>query len=387
MTELDPKAGPALHGVRVVCLEALGPVPFATMLLADLGADVVRVDRPGPAGELTGLDPADDPRSRGHRSIGIDLKQPAGADLARELIDSADVFLEGMRPGVAERLGLGPEQMQARNPRLVYGRMTGWGQHGPLAQRAGHDINYLSMSGALYPIGPADQPPAVPLNLVADFGGGGAYLVMGVLAALFQRQLTGRGQVIDCAMVDGAASLTAMFHGMLKGGSWNPTRENNLLDGAAPFYRTYATSDGGFMAVGALEPQFYAHLLAGLELDPAAWPQHERDRWPEQSAALAEIFGSRTRAEWTTLFSNTDACVTPVLTMHEASVAPELQARNTFVEWDGLRQPGPAPKLSEFVAPAHSHRAGRFENTDAVLAELAYAPDRIAELRAARVVV
>ena len=266
----------ALSNVRVLCLSALGPVPFAAMLLGDLGAQVIRVDRPGRAGSLTGLPLEDDPRTRGHRGIGIDLRGPAGRAVLLRLVAGADVFLEGMRPGAAEKLGIGPDDLLDVNPALVYGRATGWGQSGPRAAQAGHDINYAAVAGGVFPLGPVDAPPLPPLNLLADFGGGGAYLALGVLAAVHQRGLTGRGQVVDAAMVDGVASLTAMLHGMLAAGLWSDRRGDNLLDGAAPFYRTYRTADGGFMAVGALEPQFYGELLDALGLDRGEWPQHDQ---------------------------------------------------------------------------------------------------------------
>ncbi|WP_246237072.1 CaiB/BaiF CoA transferase family protein [Actinomadura chibensis] len=385
MAATIPPAGErALDGVRVVFPAALGPVPFAAMLLADLGADVVRIDRAGAAGVIdTAL--ADDPRTRGQRSIGIDLKHPRGRAVAVRLAASADVLLEGMRPGAMERLGLGPADLHAVNPRLIYGRATGWGQDGPLARTAGHDINYIARSGALHPIGDPDRPPAVPLNLVADFGGGGAYLALGVLAALVQRGRTGRGQVVDAAMVDGAASLTTMIHGMLGSGAWRPERGANLLDGAAPFYRAYRTADDRYVAVGAIEPAFYRALLDGLELDPGDWPQHDRSRWPAQRTALAEIFASRTRAEWVERFRGTDACVTAVSTPGEAAADPELAARGVFVDWDGLRQPAPAPRLSASPAAARP-RCGQAADTAEILAELGLGADEAAGLSAARAV-
>ncbi|TYB42565.1 CoA transferase [Actinomadura chibensis] len=381
---MPPAGERALDGVRVVFPAALGPVPFAAMLLADLGADVVRIDRAGAAGVIdTAL--ADDPRTRGQRSIGIDLKHPRGRAVAVRLAASADVLLEGMRPGAMERLGLGPADLHAVNPRLIYGRATGWGQDGPLARTAGHDINYIARSGALHPIGDPDRPPAVPLNLVADFGGGGAYLALGVLAALVQRGRTGRGQVVDAAMVDGAASLTTMIHGMLGSGAWRPERGANLLDGAAPFYRAYRTADDRYVAVGAIEPAFYRALLDGLELDPGDWPQHDRSRWPAQRTALAEIFASRTRAEWVERFRGTDACVTAVSTPGEAAADPELAARGVFVDWDGLRQPAPAPRLSASPAAARP-RCGQAADTAEILAELGLGADEAAGLSAARAV-
>jgi alpha-methylacyl-CoA racemase len=377
--------GPALLGIRVVFLAAPGPIPQATMLLSDLGADVIRIDRAdGPPG-LTGLPLETDPRTRGQRGIAVDLKSAPGLEVARRLAAGADVFVEGMRPGVAERLGLGPDELRANHAALIYARMTGWGQDGPLSQRAGHDINYLSMAGALHPLGPADRPPVVPLNLVADFGGGGLYLVTGILAALVQRARTGHGQLIDAAMVDGVASLTAMFHGMLAAGLWSTQRESNIFDGAAPFYRTYRTADGQFMAVGALEPQFYRQLLAGLGLDPGDWPQHDRSRWPELIEAIAAVFATASRDHWTESFGATDACVTPVLSLSEATAAKSLVTRSVFIERDGLVQPAPAPRLSDSPPPA-GPRSAWGSHTDAVLAELDYSQAEIARLRADRVV-
>ncbi|RNL62434.1 CoA transferase [Nocardioides marmoriginsengisoli] len=371
----------ALSGVRVVFPAALGPVPFAAMLLADLGAEVIRIDRAGAAGVI-GTSLGDDPRTRGQLSVGLDLKSPDGAAAAARLIASADVLMEGMRPGAMERLGLGPDEMRARNPGLVYARMTGWGQQGPLASQVGHDINYIARAGALYPLGDADRPPTVPLNLVADFGGGGSYLALGVLAALMQRGRTGTGQVIDCAMVDGSASLTTMLHAMMASGSWGSERGTNLFDGAAPFYRTYRTRDDRYVAVGAIEPAFHRALLHGLGIDPEEWPQHDRARWPEQREALAAIFAARTRAEWVATFAGTDACVSGVATPEEAAADPELAAREVFVEWDGIRQPAPAPRLSASPAVAKPRR-GPAADTGAVLAGLGYRTEEIERLVAA----
>lgn len=378
-------ASQALGDVNVVCLSSLGPVPFAVMLLGDLGAQVTRVDRPGRTGSLTGLPLEDDPRTRGHRGIGIDLRSSSGRAVLLRLVEKADVFLEGMRPGAAEKLGIGPDELMEVNPGLVYGRATGWGQSGPRATQAGHDINYAAVAGGVFPLGPADAPPLPPLNLLADFGGGGAYLALGVLAALHQRRLTGRGQVIDAAMVDGVASLTAMLHGMLAAGLWTDRRGENLLDGAAHFYRTYQTADGGYLAVGALEPQFYRELLDALGLDHGEWPQHERARWPEQSRRLAAVFASRTRAEWEQVFAGRDACVTPVLSLAEAATSAELRERGTFVDWGGVPQPAPAPRLSA-SAVIERPRSRWCGHTDQVLTELGYTADEAAVLRAGKIV-
>ena len=370
----------ALSDVSVVCLSSLGPVPFAVMLLGDLGAEVIRVDRPGRTGSLTGLPLEDDPRTRGHRGIGIDLRRPAGRAVLLRLVERADVFLEGMRPGAAEKLGIGPDDLFDVSPRLIYGRATGWGQSGPRATEAGHDINYAAVAGGVFPLGPADAPP--PKSASRFSGGSGAYLALGVLAALHQRRATGRGQVVDAAMVDGVASLTTMLHGMLTAGLWTDRRGENLLDGAAHFYRTYQTADGCFMAVGALEPQFYRELLDALGLDPGEWPQHDRSRWPEQSRRLAAIFASRTRAEWERVFAGRDACVTPVLSLAEAATSAELRDRGTFVDWGGVPQPAPAPRLS--ASPVIERSRSRWcGHTDQILAEHGYPAGEIAELRAA----
>jgi alpha-methylacyl-CoA racemase len=375
----------ALGDLSVVCLSSLGPVPFAVMLLGDLGARVIRVDRPGRTGSLTGLPLEDDPRTRGHQGIGIDLRASSGRAVLLRLVGQADVFLEGMRPGAAEKLGIGPDELLGVNPGLVYGRATGWGQSGPRATEAGHDINYAAVAGGVFPLGPANAPPLPPLNLLADFGGGGAYLALGVLAALHQRRLTGRGQVIDAAMVDGVASLTTMLHGMIAAGLWTDRRGDNLLDGAAHFYRTYRTADGGFLAVGALEPQFYRELLDALGLDHGEWPQHERSRWPEQSRQLAAVFASRTRAEWEQVFAGRDACVTPVLSLAEAASSAELRGRGTFVDWGGVPQPAPAPRLSA-SAVIERPRSRWCGHTDQILAGLGYTADEVAALRADEVV-
>ncbi|HEY3882418.1 MAG TPA: CaiB/BaiF CoA-transferase family protein [Trebonia sp.] len=376
----DTTQAQALGDTSVVCLAAMGPVPFAAMLLGDLGARVTRVDRPGRPGSVTGLRLEDDPRTRGHQGIGIDLRTGPGRAVLLRLVEGADVFLEGMRPGAAEKLGIGPDELLEVNPKLVYGRATGWGQSGPRADQAGHDINYAALAGAVFPLGPAQAPPLPPLNLLADFGGGGAYLVLGVLAALHQRQRTGQGQVVDAAMVDGVASLTTLLHGMLAAGLWSGQRGANVFDGAAHFYRTYQTADGGFMAVGALEPQFYRDLLDAIGLAPEEWPQHEQSRWPELSARLAEIFASRSRAQWEHTFAGRDACVTPVLPPAEAAASPELRARGTFVDWGGVPQPAPAPRLSASAA-VERPRSGWCSHTDQILAGLGYPADEVVRLR------
>ncbi|MER6021329.1 CaiB/BaiF CoA transferase family protein [Streptomyces anulatus] len=340
-----PRSGHGpLTGVRVVELAGIGPGPFAAMLLADLGADVVRVDRPGGAG--LGIDPASDLTNRNKRSVLLDLKSDEGPARVLDLVERADILIEGYRPGVAERLGVGPEACLARNPKLVYGRMTGWGQDGPLAERAGHDIAYLALTGTLSMIGKPDEPPVVPANLVGDYAGGSLYLVVGVLAALQHARAHGEGQVVDAAIVDGAAHLATMIHGMLAAGSWQDRRGTNLLDGGCPFYGTYATSDGGHMAVGPLEGQFYAEFIGLLGIADAFPDRWDLARWDELRAAVTERFLTRTRAEWTEVFDGTDACVAPVLSLTEAPHHPHLAARSTFVEHGGLTQPAPAPRFS-----------------------------------------
>ncbi|MFD0032993.1 CaiB/BaiF CoA transferase family protein [Streptomyces sp. NPDC055059] len=336
-------SGP-LAGVRVVELAGIGPGPFAAMLLADLGADVVRVDRPGGAG--LAIDPEYDITNRNKRSVIIDLKADDGPARVLDLVAKADVLIEGYRPGVAERLGVGPDACHARNPGLVYGRMTGWGQEGPLAQRAGHDIAYIALTGTLGMIGKPDEPPTVPANLVGDFAGGSLYLVVGILAALHHARDTGAGQVVDAAIVDGASHLAAMIHGMLAAGGWQDRRGSNLLDGGCPFYGTYETSDGQYMAVGALEQQFYDEFIALLGIDGTAPARKDLARWGELRDAVAARFKTRTREEWTAVFEGSDACVAPVLSLREAPGHPHLAARGTFTDHGGITQPAPAPRFS-----------------------------------------
>ncbi|MFF1816413.1 CaiB/BaiF CoA transferase family protein [Kribbella sp. NPDC058245] len=329
-----------LEGVKVVELAGIGPAPFACMLLAELGAEVLRIERPG--GGLAMGPPELELVNRGRRNVALDLKNPAAIDVVRRLVAEADVLVEGFRPGVAERLGVGPEDCAAINPRLVYGRMTGWGQDGPLAQAAGHDIDYLALSGALHLIGRAGGPPQVPANILGDFAGGSLYLVVGVLAALHNARRTGQGQVVDAAIVDGSAHLTTMLLGALAGGAWKQERGTNLLDTGAPFYDVYETADGLHMAVGAIEPQFYAELISKLGIE--APDRYDQANWPELHKLLAETFRQRPQAEWTELFDGSDACVAPVLPL--AGDHPHLEARGTFVDKDGVRQAAPAPRFS-----------------------------------------
>lgn len=329
-----------MTGLRVIELAGIGPGPHAALLLADLGADVVRVQRHGQISEH-------DQQLRSRTVVEADLKNPEDIEKVLGLIERADVLIEGFRPGVTERLGLGPDDALARNPRLVYGRMTGWGQDGPWAQTAGHDINYISVTGVLNAIGREGERPVPPLNMVGDFGGGSMFLVFGIMAALFERQSSGEGQVVDAAMVDGTAALSHMIWGWRGVGAWSDERGTNLLDTGAPFYDTYETSDGLYMAVGSLEPQFYAKLLTGLELDAADLPhQMDKSKWPQLRETFTETFKSKTRDQWAAIFDGTDACVTPVLTFAEAPAQAHLAARESLIDIGGVTQHRPAPRFS-----------------------------------------
>jgi alpha-methylacyl-CoA racemase len=335
-------SGP-LDGLKVLELAGIGPSPYACMLLADLGADVLRLERGDPDATAT---TSWDLLNRSRPSVAIDLKNEAGRDLVLELCERAEVLIEGFRPGVTERLGLGPDDVHARNPRLVYGRMTGYGQSGPLASAAGHDINYIAVSGALWPLGRAGERPLAPMNLVGDFGGGSLFLVVGVLAAVLSARSTGEGQVVDAAMVDGTASLMTMTHAFLNAGYWREERGTNILDSGAPFYEVYETSDGRYVAVGAIEAKFYGALLRGLGLNGEDLPEQlDREQWPAMKQRFASVFATRTRDEWTAIFEGVDACVTPVLTPREAAQHPYNSQREVF-ETDGVIQPRPAPRFS-----------------------------------------
>ncbi|MEV0012020.1 CaiB/BaiF CoA-transferase family protein [Streptomyces sp. NPDC051840] len=359
-----PPGGP-LAGVRIVELGGIGPVPFAGMVLAGLGAEVIRIERPG-----VRPGPADTVLLRGRRSVAVDLKHPEGAAAVLRLTDSADAVTEGFRPGVAERLGLGPQDCLARHPRLVYGRMTGWGQDGPLAQAPGHDINYIGLTGVLHAIGPAGGDPVPPLNLVGDFGGGGMLLALGVVSALLHARATGTGQVVDAAMTDGSALLLAMTHGFLAGGLWQDERGLNIFSGCAPFYTTYRCADGRHVAVGSIEPQFYADLVRGLGLadDAECAVQGGQETWPAVRRRFAEVFATRTRDEWAERFTGTQACVTPVLSLTEAAEHPHNVARGTFLDTGGPLRPAAAPRFSVTPAasPVTAPKAG--EDTRDVLA-------------------
>jgi alpha-methylacyl-CoA racemase len=369
-----------LDGVRIVELAGIGPAPFAAMVLADLGADIVRVDRAGGGSGFARMDVM----NRGRRSVAVDLKHPDGVEVVLRLAAEADALIEGFRPGVAERLGVGPEPCLDRNPRLVYGRMTGWGQDGPYAAEAGHDITYAAVAGALAHIGRAGQPPTPPLNLVADFGGGGMLLALGVVSAVLSARETGHGQVVDAAMVDGVALLMAPFFMALRSGFFTNERGTNLLDSGAPFYDSYACADGRYVAVGALEPQFYAALVAGLGLDAASLgEQNDKANWPAMRARFAATFLTRTRDEWVAHFVGRDACVAPVNTTEETLADAHLVARGTVVEVDGVPQPAPAPRFSGTPAAVDRPAPEAGEHSDEILAGLGYAPDAVAALRAA----
>jgi len=371
-----------LEGIKVIEIAGIGPGPFAAMMLADLGADVLRVDR---AQNVHGGDPAHPPfdlLNRGRRSVGVDLKRPEGVETVLRLAASADVLLEGFRPGVMERLGLGPDVCAARNPRLVYGRMTGWGQDGPLAQAAGHDINYIALAGALHPIGRRGEPPVPPLNLVGDFGGGGMLLAFGVVCALVERQRSGKGQVVDAAMVDGAAALMAMFYGLRHGGFWSEERGANLLDTGAHFYDVYETADGKYVSIGSIEPQFYAELLRLTGLDGAGLPrQMDRAHWPELKKQLAHVFKTRTRDEWCRIMEGTDVCFAPVLTMSEAPEHPHLRHRGTYVTVAGAVQPAPAPRFSRTPGEIARPPAHAGQHTDEALRAWGFSDEEIRRLR------
>ena len=376
-----------LHGLRVVELASIGPGPMCAMLLADLGADVVRVDRLEPSGLGVPTAPRFDVHGRNRRSVAIDLKAAAGCEAVLRLVERADVLIEGFRPGVAERLGLGPAECHARNPRLVYGRMTGFGQAGPLAQAAGHDLNYIALTGALHAIGPAGGAPVPPLNLVGDYGGGALYLAFGLLAAVFERQSSGRGQVVDAAMVDGAASLMSLFNGLRAAGAWGAQRGENLLDGGAPFYGVYETADGRHVALGPLEPKFFAEFARRVGLpEHFVRGQHDRRLWPQMRAAIAGIVRTRTRDEWCAQLEGTDACFAPVLSLDEAPAHPHAVARASYVSIDGVTQPAPAPRFDRSVPDTPRPAPATGAHTTEVLAEAGFDAAQLDALRAAGVI-
>lgn len=371
-----------LAGLKVVEIASLAPAPFACTVLSDLGAQVLRVDR-GSATSGGPLFPTPGPLARGRRSVAVDLKHPSGVSVVLRLAAEADVLIEGYRPGVCERLGIGPAECFAANPRLVYGRLSGYGQDGPLADAAGHDIDYLAVSGALYSLGPADAPPLPPLNYVADFGGGGMLLAVGVLSALWERERSGRGQVVDSAMVDGAALLSSMLHGLRASGLWRDERGSNLLDGGAPFYRCYTCADGAYVAVGAIEPAFFAELVGGLGLDPSDLPdQFDEAAWPAVAEKFAGVFATKTRDEWGEVFDGTDACVTPVLAPAEAPQHPHAVARDSFVDVDGVVQPAPAPRMGRTPGEVQGPPPDPGQHTTRALSDWGFEPTEIERLRA-----
>lgn len=363
-------------------LAGIGPGPFAGMLLADMGATVIRIDR---SQSVRGGDPAKAPRdasSRGRHSIGVDLKSEAGRDVVLQLVEKADAIFEGFRPGVTERLGIGPQDCLARNPKIVYGRMTGWGQEGPYALAAGHDINYISLAGALEPMGRAGEAPVPPLNLVGDFGGGGMFLAFGIVCALLEAKSSGKGQVVDAAMVDGAATLMAMFHSMTAAGVWHPERGTNLLDTGAHFYDVYECSDGKYISIGSIESQFYAELRKLAGLDGPEWDaQMDRGGWPALKVKIAEVFKAKSRDEWCAIMEHTDVCFAPVLSLAEAPLHPHNVARKTFDDSLGFVQPSPAPRFSRTPGAIQSPASHAGQHTTEVLAYAGFDADAIAELR------
>ncbi|AFT72476.1 CoA-transferase family III family protein 12 [Alloalcanivorax dieselolei B5] len=375
--EEDSMSGP-LKGLKIIEMVGIGPGPFCSMMFADMGAEVIRIDRPG-RGEPGSA--RFDVLARGRRSLALDLKKPGAADLVLDLVEQADVLIEGFRPGVMEKMGLGPEVCLRRRPSLVFGRMTGWGQFGPLSSAAGHDLNYIALTGALHGIGRADGPPP-PLNYVGDFGGGAMMLAFGILAAVYESRASGQGQVVDAAMTDGAALLSAMMYGMKAAGAWRNERSANLLDGAAPYYDTYQCADGKFVAVGAIEPQFYAELLKRAEIDdPEFEAQNDRQRWPSLKTKLTRLFASQPRDYWCERLEGSDACFAPVLDWEEAPQHPHNRARHTFITVDGVVQPAPAPRFSRTPPPAPRAPSARGQDSEAVLSDWGIDETRQAGLR------
>ena len=373
-----------LQGVKVIEVGGIGPGPFCGMMLSDMGAEIVRVERKG---QFAITEPKFDVLMRNRRSVEIDLRKEEGVSALLKIVEQADALQEGFRPGVMEKLGLGPDVCLKRNPRLVYGRMTGWGQEGPLAKAAGHDINYISLSGALHTIGRKGEKPVPPLNLVGDFGGGGMMLAFGMACALFEAQKSGKGQVVDAAMIDGSAVLMAMMYGFRASGFWADERGSNMVDGGAHFYDTYETADGKYVSIGSIEPQFYALLLqhTGID-DPDFQNQHDQSKWPAFKARLTEVFKTKTRDEWCRIMEGTDVCFAPVLSLDEAKDHPQCQTRNTFIELDGVLQPAPAPRFSRTKpeTPKPPPKVGG--DTEAVLADFGFSPDELETLKGAKVI-
>ena len=374
-----------LKGVKIVELAGIGPGPMCAMLLADMGADIVRVDRTEDAKLGMGHDPKGELRNRSRPNVAVNLKTPEGVETVLRLIDQADGLIEGYRPGVMERLGLGPDVCLKRNPKLIFGRMTGWGQTGPLAHVAGHDINYISIVGALHAIGPKDGPPVVPLNLVGDFGGGGLYLAMGLLAGIIEARTSGKGQVIDCAMTEGAASLMTMFYGLKAMGRWKETRESNTIDGGAHYYNVYQAKDGKYVSIGCGEARFYALMLEKIGLGDAQYlpEQLDQTQWPAMKQRLQKIFLTKTRDEWAALMEGTDACFTPVLNYEESIKHPHNVARNAFVTVDGFTQPAPAPRFDRTRSEIRMPPSVQGEDTDVTLKAWGFSNSEIAALHKA----
>jgi alpha-methylacyl-CoA racemase len=372
-----------LEGIRIIEFAGIGPGPFCGMMLSDMGADVVRIDR---AERVRGGDPDDPPGdllARGRRSIGLDLKQPEGVEVALRLVEGADAVFEGFRPGVMERLGLGPDVCLERNPKLVYGRMTGWGQEGPYSQMAGHDINYIALAGVLAPIGRKGGPPVPPLNLVGDFGGGGMLLALGLVAALLETKTSGKGQVVDAAMVDGASVLGTSLHAGLASGGWSPEHASNMLDTGSPYYDAYETADGKWVSLGSIEPQFYAEMLelTGLE-ETLTGEQHARDAWPEMKATVTACIKTKTRAEWEALLDGSDVCFAPVLEPLEAPEHPHAKHRNAFVDIAGVTQPAPAPRFSRTESAVQGPPSHAGQHSSDLLSEAGFSADEAEALTA-----
>ena len=376
-----------LSGYKVVEFAGIGPAPMCAMLLSDMGAEVLRIDRTEDADLGVATDAKFNLLGRGRRSVAIDLKQPAGTEAALALIEQADALIEGFRPGVMERLGVGPDVCLARNPRLVFGRMTGWGQEGPLAKAVGHDINYIALVGALHSIGRKGEAPVPPLNLVGDFGGGGVFLALGVVGALLEAQKSGKGQVIDVAMIDGAASLMTAIYGLRAAGKWTDNRGENILDTGAHYYNVYETSDGQYVSVGSIEPKFYAELLRLTGLEREELPrQNDRAAWPTLTEKLAAIFRTKTRAEWDALLEGSDICYAPVLNMQEAAKHPHNQVRETFVEVEGVPQPAPAPRFSRTPSAIQRPPASPGEHTEEALRDWGFDAAELDRLRGSGVI-
>ena len=368
-----------LKGVKILEVGGIGPAPFCGMMLSDMGAEVVRIERKD---QVKLMEPKYDVLLRNRRSIALNLRKPAGVDAVLRIVDQIDAIFEGFRPGVMEKLGLGPDICLHRNPKLVYGRMTGWGQDGPLSGAAGHDINYISLSGALHAIGRAGKRPVPPLNLVGDFGGGGMLLAFGVVCALFEARTSGKGQVVDAAMVDGSAALMAMMYGLHASGFWTDSREANLIDGGAHFYDTYETADGKYISIGSIEPQFYALLLQLAEIDdPEFENQLDRRKWPELKEKLKQLFKQKTRGEWCAIMEGTDICFAPVLSMEEAVRHPHNQHRKAFVDIEGVIQPGPVPRYSRTRPELQGPPPEPGAHTDAVLADFGFSAEEVQVLK------